>query len=590
MGRLGRAFGRGLSQPKFQGIRFRLGVALPLALLRILLLGAFQAQQQFRAQDLERRQDLQLAAERTAASAKARLDSTTVLLQALRPEALEIFCEPRLTALVDRLDGLDGLVRVTATGQTTCASRGLGENAPPWLTDARRSAWFQRLRAGETTVLARAPAVPGQQPGLIVALRLERPLGAFDGAMLAVIPLSALQPDVADAALPEGSEAALTDADGRILTVTSPDAFTLKGDTQLAGWVDRARADGSAIFEADSTDGRHRVFAGAALAGRDVYALLSAPSPGLLSWARLNPVGLLLMPVAAWLAAFASVMLFSERIVVRWLDYLERIAAIYARGRFSVRPVQAVNAPSEIRVLARTLDELAENITTRDAALQASVAEKDALMREIHHRVKNNLQIISSLLSMQQRALKDEPARAAVGDTRQRIAALALIYRTLYQSDDLRYADARIFLTELVGQLIASEAGRGHLVTSSVEADSLVVDPDKLAPLALWLVEAVTNAQKHAFAGRGGDLKVRFRVNGDASTLEVQDDGPGVSETERAGVGRTLMGAFAKQLRGEAEMVPAEGGGTIARMTFATPEAVIPVDPADLGTAAPPRR
>jgi two-component sensor histidine kinase len=143
----------------------------------------------------------------------------------------------------------------------------------------------------------------------------------------------------------------------------------------------------------------------------------------------------------------------------------------------------------------------------------------------------------------QQRALTDPASKVAVGDTRQRIAALALIYRTLYQSDDLRYADARIFLTELVGQLVASESGRGQLVTSSVEADSLVVDPDKLAPLALWLVEAVTNAQKHAFTGRGGDLKVRFFVRGETSVLEVQDDGPGVSETFRAGVGRTLMGA-----------------------------------------------
>ncbi|MBW8304704.1 MAG: sensor histidine kinase, partial [Brevundimonas sp.] len=140
------------------------------------------------------------------------------------------------------------------------------------------------------------------------------------------------------------------------------------------------------------------------------------------------------------------------------------------------------------------------------------------------------------------------------------------------------------------GQLVSSEAGRGPVVTSSVEADSLVVDPDKLAPLALWLVEAVTNAQKHAFADRGGALKVRFRVEGETSVLEVEDDGPGVSETFRAGVGRTLMGAFAKQLRGEVEMVPAPAGGTIARMTFATPEAVTPTDPSDLGTRVPARR
>lgn len=563
---------------------------LAAALLPVLILGGFQAQADFREQAAERRSDLQFAAERAAGRAKARLDSTGVLLQALRPEGLEMFCEPRLTDLVERLEGLDGLVRLAPAGQTTCASAGLGRSPPAWLTGAPASAWFQRLRAGESTVLARAPAVPGRPPGLIVATRLERPLGRFDGAMVAVIPLSSLQPDVADRSLPEGSHAALTDAEGQLLTATDIDAFTLSGDRSLAGWVDRARLDASGIFEAESSDGRRRVYAGAALAGRDVYALLSAPAPGLLSWARLNPVGALFMPLLTWFIAFSAVMLVSERIVIRWLDYLERVAAIYARGRFSIRPVQAINAPAEIRVLARTLDELAESIAARDSALTASLAEKDALMREIHHRVKNNLQIISSLLSMQQRALTDPASKAAVGDTRQRISALALIYRTLYQSDDLRYADARIFLTELVGQLVASETGRGQLVTSSVEADSLVVDPDKLAPLALWLVEAVTNAQKHAFVGRGGDLKVRFRVRGDKSVLEVQDDGPGVSETFRAGVGRTLMGAFAKQLRGTVEMVAAEGGGTIARMTFATPEAVGPTDPTDLGTVATSRR
>ena len=590
MVRIGRALGRGLAPPQFQGIRFRLGAALALALLPVLALGAFQADAQFRVQDLQRRDDLQLAAERTAANVKSRLDSTSVLLQALRPEALELYCEPRLTALVQRIEDLDGLARLTPTGETACGSRRLTDASPVWLTRARAAPWFQRLRAGEDTVLARAPVGAGEAPGLIVAIRLERPLGAFDGAMVAVIPLTALQPDIADRALPEGSQAALTDGGGRILTATDMEAFTLARGRSVAGWVERARRDASGIFEEVDAGGRRRVYAGAALAGRDVYALLSAPAPGLLSWARLNPVGAFLVPLIAWAIAFLSVMWVSERIVVRWLVYLERVAAIYARGRFSVRPVQAMNAPAEIRVLARTLDDLAETITTRDAALNASIEEKDALMREIHHRVKNNLQIISSLLSMQQRALTDPQAKAAVGDTRQRISALALIYRTLYQSDDLRYADARIFLTELVGQLVSSEAGRGPVVTSSVEADSLVVDPDKLAPLALWLVEAVTNAQKHAFAGRGGALKVRFRVEGETSVLEVEDDGPGVSETFRAGVGRTLMGAFAKQLRGEVELAAAPDGGAIARMTFATPEAVTPTDPADLGTRTASRR
>ena len=545
------------------------------ALLPIFILSLIQTQADFRQQAEARRVDLQLASERSAASAKARLDSAQVLLRALSPASIGPYCAPRLSALVDDLEGYEGLYRVSPTGQAVCAS-GRPEGFRSGVAPALQSEWFARLRDGAGLVVMRAPPDSDYPPALIVAIRAERPMGRFDGAMAAVIPLSSLPPDVTDPALPPGAQAALTDGEGRLITASDPAAFRLSGGGDVAGWVARARSDGSAVFETKDSRGQRRDYAGAALAGGDLYALLSAPAPGLLSWARLNPIGALLLPLGAWLTAFAAVMLLSERLFIRWLDYLERVAAIYAKGRFSVRPVQAMNAPSEIRVMARTLDEMAEAITVRDRSLTASLAEKDALMREIHHRVKNNLQIISSLLSMQQRAVADASAKAALGDTRQRISALALIYRTLYQSDDVRHADAREFLTELVGQLVAAEAGRGPMVISSVDADSLYVDPDKLAPLALWLVEAISNAQKHAFVGRGGELKVRFRVRGDTSVLEVEDDGPGAPDAQEVGVGRTLMSAFAKQLRGEAEMTPAPGGGTIARMTFATPEAIRP--------------
>ncbi len=571
MWRLGRAWRLKLGRPSVHGIRFRMGLAMAVALLPILLLSAAQTQSEFRRQAEDRRIDLQLAAERSAADAKARIDSTVVLLQALAPEGAGFYCEPRLTALVSRLDALSALQRYSATGEPVCASR---DNAVAATTavpeNVRDQNWYQRLRQGEDVVMARAPGAPGS---LIVAVRSERPMGAFQGVMAAVIPLTALQPDILDPALPPGSQSALTDGDGRILVSTDPSAFSVQGERAIAAWAKSAQQGQPALFEGRDARGRRHVYAGTALAGRDLFVLLSAPTSGLLSWARLNPIGSFLLPLAAWLVAFLAVMLLSERIVIRWLVYLERVAAIYARGRFTVRPVQAEHAPAEIRSLARTLGALGDTITTRDQALLDSLDEKDALMREIHHRVKNNLQIISSLLSMQQRAVTDPAARSALGDTRQRITALALIYRTLYQSEDIREADSRTFLTELVGQLIAGEAMRGPLVTSSVDADAIIIDPDRLAPVALWLVEAVSNAQKHAFAGRGGDLKVRFRVMGDTSVLEVQDDGPGVADIDTTGVGRTLMTAFAKQLRGKAETIEAPGGGSIARLTFATPEA-----------------
>jgi two-component sensor histidine kinase len=565
--RFGRVLGRKLGRPSVQGIRFRLGLAMALALLPILLLGAIQTEAGFRQQETERRSDLKLAAERSASDAKSRIDSTVVLLQALTPEGVGFFCEARLTALAERLDGITSLTRYSATGEPVCASRNTAHETRE--EHVRAQSWHQRLSRGEDVAMQRS--ADGQS--LIIAVRSERPLGAFQGTMTAAVPLSALQPDIRDPALPVGAQAALTDGTGRVLIATTTSPFALGNAGQAEGWTERARADAAVMFEARDARGRRHVYGGAPLAGRDVFVLLSAPAPGLLSWARLNPFGTLLLPLAAWLTAFAAVMLLSERIVVRWLDYLERVAAIYARGRFTIRPVQAEHAPAEIRTLARTLGHLGETITRRDKAILDALEEKDALLREIHHRVKNNLQIISSLLSMQQRAVTDPSARAALGDTRQRITALAQIYRILYQSHDIREADADTFLRELVGQLIAGEAVRGPLVTTSIEADPLIIDPDKLAPLALWLVEAVSNAQKHAFAGRGGDLKVRFKVLGRTSVLEVEDDGPGVADAAEAGVGRTLMMAFAKQLRGEAEIAPAPGGGSIVRLTFVTPEA-----------------
>ena len=568
----GRGFGRLFRRTNIHGIRFRLGLAMAAALLPILVLSAVQTQDGFRQQAADERQDLQLAAQRSAAEAHSRIQSTLVLLETLAPETDGFYCAPRLASLVAKIDGVDSLSRYDPSGKLTCAS--LAKSAPDHPlsnpNQVSHQAWFQRLKSGEAVVIVRVPDEPDI---LLVAVRTERPLGGFEGAVVAEIPVSALQPSIDDPSLPPNSESALMNARGQIIVATDINTFRFSGPSLPKGW--RApQAKQVNIFTASNEKGRNYTYAASPLVTRDLIVVLAAPSQGLVPWSRLDPMMSLLLPLITWLVAFGSVMLLSERIVIRWLNYLERIASIYTKGRFSVRPLQAEMAPSEIRNLARTLGTLGETISARDRALLDSLDEKDALMREIHHRVKNNLQIISSLLSMQQRAVVDPAARAALGDTRQRITALAQIYRTLYQSDDIRDADSRAFLSDLVGQMVASASLRGPLVTSEVVADQITIDPDRLAPMALWLVEAVSNAQKHAFSERGGHLTVRFLVTGETSILEVQDDGPGMQGADTSGVGRTLMDAFARQLRGKAEVVEAPGGGSIARMTFVTPTPV----------------
>lgn len=557
---------RALGLGRTDGIRFRLAAALAIVLLPFLLLAAVRAQIDFREQAETRRHHLDTVARDAAFAVQARLQSATILLHALDMSPDGEDCGQGLALAADWLDDAAVLVRLDADGAPECAST--PEGVEPWMAALGRGELAARLRDGAFQATGPAPDGARDEQAVAIGLRVSRPDGAWTGAHVAVLPLSALIWKQGDGGLPNHAEAALLGADGRVLAATDSRLFP---PGPAPEWIDQARRDGAAVIEAGSPDGERRIQAAAPVAGRDLFVVFSTPSPGLWSWARLNPISVFLLPLGVWLTVFLVGMVVADRLVLRWLLYLGRIAALFARGRFSIRPVQAVNAPVEIRVLARTLDDMADGIVARDRSLTDSLDQKDALMREIHHRVKNNLQVISSLVSLQQRALKDEAARAALGETRQRIAALALIHRVIYQGGDVRGADARDFLTELVGQLMAAEAAFGPPVSARVESDRLIVDPDKLTPLALWLVEAVSNAQKHAFSGRGGVLTVRFRVDGDTSVLEVEDDGPGLAPRARAGAGRTLMNAFARQLRGQTRIVARAGGGVLARLTLATP-------------------
>jgi len=547
-------------------IRVRLGIALAFALAPVLVLSALQSGLTFRREAQVQRNDLVAAAQRSAASAQARIEAGGILLQTLAPRSVGFQCAPRLAEVAARIPGYLNLIRFDSIGRVACSAASVPADA------ARRDRpWFQALARGERLVVSRESGVDygGGSPSLVAAVPALDPQGGFDGALAAVISLASLRPQAPDPTLPTGSEVALTDAAGHFISTTRISAFPARVGNQLS---EAAPGRASVWFGPDPL-GRPRVLVSAPLINRDVYVLLSSPSQGLVSWAWVNPVSALALPLLAFLLALTAVWIVAERGVVRWIAYLQRIAAIYARGRFSVRPIQAADAPPEFRDLASTLGAMASTILARDAAIKDSFVQKDHLMREIHHRVKNNLQVISSLLNMQQRSLADPAARTAMSDTRQRIGALALIYRALYEGPDLKRVDLRDFLDELIAQLITSEPSRGPIQTDLV-LDPLIIDPDRLAPLALFAVEAITNAKKHGLEASGGILHVNFTVRGETAELRIADPGAAGGKAEVGqGVGRTLMTAFARQLRGEVTFCANRAGGLTVRLTFPTPSA-----------------
>jgi two-component sensor histidine kinase len=559
----------GLGWGSFSTIRVRLAAALAAALLPVLILGVIQSAIAFNRERVTLRENLGFAAERSAATARSRMEGSGILLQTLAPGSIGYQCADRLAEVAKRIPGYANLVRFDRRGRVACAAGDV-----PFDPQRTLKPWFQRLARGDQLVVTRDPgATPAGQPSVLAAVRADAPDGGFDGAFAAVITLASLQPSVSDPTLPAHADVALADASGHYISETDAKAFPVLP----RGWRDQVRLNGAHVWYGADAVGQRRVYAAAPVAGDEVFVVLSARSPGLLSWAWLNPLSGILFPLMTFALALAAVLLVTDRVVVRWIAYLQRIASLYARGRLSVRAVQAEQMPPEIREFAETLEDMADAIVGRDASLRDNLAQKDALMREIHHRVKNNLQVISSLLNMQQRALTDPAARAAMSDTRQRITALALIYRALYQGPDLKRVDLRPFLEELTAQLVSGELSHGPAVRTELSVDALVIDPDRLAPLALFAVEAITNAQKHAFAGRGGVLKLAFRVHGEEAELEISDDGEaGEDALAKSGVGRTLMTAFARQLRGKAELVRNPAGGVTARLFFPTPAADAP--------------
>jgi len=201
--------------------------------------------------------------------------------------------------------------------------------------------------------------------------------------------------------------------------------------------------------------------------------------------------------------------------------------------------------------------------------LEKSLAEKELLLKEIHHRVKNNLMIISSLLSLQSRQAKDRETMDLFRESENRTRSMVLIHERLYRSEDLKNID----LAEYLGRL-ASEIFRSYSADSRIrlklEIDELKVDVETAVPLGLIVNELLTNAVKHAFPDGEGTVTVSLRKRNGTVTLEVSDDGAGFPEDidweSSPSLGLQLVRSLTEQIDGKVEMI--SDGGTTFRITF----------------------
>jgi two-component sensor histidine kinase len=200
--------------------------------------------------------------------------------------------------------------------------------------------------------------------------------------------------------------------------------------------------------------------------------------------------------------------------------------------------------------------------------IRASLAEKETLLREIHHRVKNNLQVISSLLSLQSDASGDRDFLDLLTESQNRISSIALVHEELYKSTDLSRIDMGDYVEKLISRM-ATIYREERSVECRIDADPVRLNLDQAIPCGLIVNELVTNCYKHAFRDReDGKIVVRLRRSEGMLLLDVIDDGVGIPDPVPAGgsLGWLLIQSLVGQLHGSAEVE--RNGGTRVTVTF----------------------
>jgi two-component system, sensor histidine kinase PdtaS len=201
--------------------------------------------------------------------------------------------------------------------------------------------------------------------------------------------------------------------------------------------------------------------------------------------------------------------------------------------------------------------------------IEQSLADKEILLREIHHRVKNNLQVVSSLLSIQSRGIVDKKALEAVNESRNRVKSMALIHQDLYREENLTNIDVKSYIVKLSESLFNSYKIDENQISFTTDIDDISLDVDTIIPLGLILNELISNALKYAFDKQEtGRLQVKLKKVEGVLEMEVIDDGVGIdfNSLDESSFGLKMIRAFSDKLDATFEVKSDHGTQTKLRV------------------------
>ncbi|MGA0533389.1 sensor histidine kinase [Hansschlegelia sp. KR7-227] len=312
-------------------------------------------------------------------------------------------------------------------------------------------------------------------------------------------------------------------------------------------------SDDPRILKARGADGRAYQYAVAPIKGSDARAVVAAPFDLL---GRSQAQWLLLavgFPALMILLCVGMVLFGIERFVLRWIRTLRGAAASYDGGRLDAKATSLKGAPTEIAELGDALEAMSLRVQDRSTALEAAIEERDRLLRELHHRVKNNFQMIASLLALQ-RHEAPESMSAALRAPEDRVRAMAAAYKVSYASGEIGHVEVSELIRDVAQQARQTTNGRSFEVAAHFPEDAGEVDLDRAVSLALLMMELLNAA---AGATEKASVSASPSVDG---RIALTIGGPKVAWLPTSGLSQRLIGAYADQLSTKIEQ---EAGGSV---------------------------
>ena len=555
-------------------LRTKLVLLVAVAMVPAGVLAVMEARSSYLSGRRQLEQNLTLSAQLAANEADNLMSGTRQILRslALQPQIKEArpgLCKRSLERAITGMEQYEGVTVVNAKGDVVCRSSRFDGFA-----SVADQEWFKEVMGGEAFVLSDLMlSREYAQWGLAIAVPIVNDEGAAAGAISMFIGVDWLTSLYNRVSLPaQGAAFALLDRNGEVISSVASYPGVVNG-LPLAQPLQYQLRGHARSFPAVGHDGVRRLYAISPLVEGKIFVVMGIPSSQAINPLTLQFASGVVTPLLMWILATLVVWFGIERLVIRWITYLERITSAYAAGRQNVRPERVRAASAEIRSLGETFSRMADLISAREAELRESLAQKEVLVREIHHRVKNNLQLVMSLLNLHARRIKDPQAELAFAEARGRINALATLHRRLYESEKLEHVDLKWFLEDLCGELRRSGFSSHRTVDLDVDVPNALISSSTAVPLGLLVTEAITNAYKHAFVGRNeGKISVVANCLQDNQIcVEVRDNGVGFNvaahDYDAPGLGRSLIEAFARQLRGKLELT--SDHGTTLRVCFA---------------------